>query len=166
MRGIALVSLAGAALAATRARAAPRTCGDDCGHTGNASEERFSLDRLVLEPLPWPGRPDRPIDDTNLGKYQVEVRELATHRVVYSRGFASVYGEWETTAEAKAANRTFSESVRFPAPAAPVQVALRKRAADGSFREVWSIVVDPKDRTVDDARPPSPGPVIELLRSG
>jgi len=28
---------------------------------------------------------------------------------VYSRGFASVYGEWETTAEAKDMNRTFSE---------------------------------------------------------
>ena len=153
-------------LAALALAAPPRTFRVDYFHTGNATEERFGLDRLVLEPLAWPGRPDRPIDDTNLGKYQVEVRDLATHRVVYSRGFASVYGEWETTAEAKSLNRTFSESVRFPARSAPAQVTIRKRAADGSFREAWSLVVDPKDRSIDDSRPPSPGPVIELLRSG
>jgi hypothetical protein len=41
----------------------------DYYHTGNAKEERFSLDRVVLEPLPWPGNPARPIDTTNRGKY-------------------------------------------------------------------------------------------------
>jgi hypothetical protein len=35
----------------------------DYYHTGNAKEERFSLDRVVLEPLPWPGNPAKPIDD-------------------------------------------------------------------------------------------------------
>jgi hypothetical protein len=153
------------ALAAAPA-APPRTFRVDYFHTGNATEERFALDRLVLEPLPFPGRPDRAVDDTNLGKYAFEVRDLATHGVLYSRGFASIYGEWETTAEARRAHRTFSESLRFPAPAAPVQVVVKKRAADGTFREAWSLVVDPKDRTVDDARPPSPGPVVEIQRNG
>ena len=77
--------------------AAPRTMRVDYFHTGNATEERFSLDRIVLEPLPWPGNPKRPVDDTNLGKYLFEVIDRASNRVLYSRGFASVYGEWETT---------------------------------------------------------------------
>ncbi len=160
----ALALALGLALAAPPA--APRTFRVDYFHTGNATEERFALDRLVLEPLAFPGRPDRPLDDTNLGKFLFEVRDLATQRLLYSRGFASIYGEWETTAEAKKESRTFSESLRFPAPAAPVQVVVKRRAADATFREVWSLVVDPRDRTVDDARPPSPGPVVELLRSG
>ncbi len=160
----ALALALGLALAAPPA--APRTFRVDYFHTGNATEERFALDRLVLEPLPFPGRPDRALDDTNLGKFLFEVRDVATQRLLYSRGFASIYGEWETTAEAKKESRTFSESLRFPAPPAPVQVVVKRRAADATFREVWSLVVDPKDRTVDDARPPSPGPVVELLRSG
>ena len=41
----------------------------DYYHTGGSKEERFSLDRIVIEPLPWPGHPRRVIDDTNLGKY-------------------------------------------------------------------------------------------------
>jgi hypothetical protein len=144
----------------------PRTMRVDYIHLGDASGERFGLDRVVLEPLPWPGNPDRPLDDTGFGKYQVEVRDLATSRLLYSRGFASVYGEWETTEEARRLSRAFQESVRFPAPEAPVQVALRKRDPAGGFREVWSFRLDPRDRAISSAQPPSPGPVLELARSG
>ena len=40
----------------------------------------------------------------------------------FSRGFSSIYGEWETTAEAKSINRTFSESLRFPLVDKPVRL--------------------------------------------
>ena len=55
------------ALAAAPARAAdaPHTMRLDYFHTGTATEERFSPDRVVIEPLPWPGNPDRPIDGTD-----------------------------------------------------------------------------------------------------
>ena len=158
--------LAPALAAALVLAAPPRTLRVDYFHTGSASEERFALDRLVLEPLPFPGRPDRPIDETNLGKYLFEVRDRATNRLLYSRGFSSIYGEWETTAEARRVHRTFSESLRFPAPTASAQVVVKRRGEDGAFREVWSLVVDPAGPLVDDAPPPSPGPVITFQRSG
>lgn len=156
-----------ALLVATSAAAAtPRTFRVDYFHTGNAAEERFSLDRLVLEPLPWPGNPSRPIDETNLGKYLFEVRDLASNRLLYSRGFASIYGEWETTPEAKDSNRTFHESLRFPAPEKPVQVLLKKRDAQNVFHERWSLTVDPKDMFVDPSSPPSPGPLLPIVKNG
>src|SRR5215510_995264 len=79
----------------------------DFYHTGNAKEERFSLDRVVVEPLPWPGNPSRPIDGTNRGKYFFEVIDSVSQTVLFSRGFSSIYGEWETTAEAQKIDRTF-----------------------------------------------------------
>jgi hypothetical protein len=144
----------------------PRTMRVDYFHTGNASDEVYSLDRIVLEPLPWPGNPHRPLDDTNLGKYFFEVVDRASNRVLYSRGFASVYGEWETTDEAKTLRRTFSESLRFPAPERPVQIVVKKRDPQNAFREVWSFLLDPKDPTIDTARPESPGPLLEIQKSG
>jgi hypothetical protein len=145
---------------------APRTMRVDYYHTGSATSELFSLDRVVVEPLAWPGNPQKPIDETNLGKYLFEVRERGTNRLLYSRGFASIYGEWETTDEAKAMNRTFHESLRFPTPAAPVQIVLKKRDAANAFREVWSLVVDPKDMFVERAIPPAPAPLIEIEKNG
>ena len=110
----------------------------DYYHTGNAKEERFSVDRVVLEPLPWPGNPSRPLDTTNRGKYFFEVVDGASGAVLYSRGFSSIYGEWETTAEAKEVDRTFSESLRFPAPDKPVRIVVKKRDARNVFRDVWT----------------------------
>jgi hypothetical protein len=153
-------------VATSASAAAPRTFRVDYFHTGNATEERFSLDRIVIEPLPWPGNPSRPIDETNLGKYLFEVRDHATNRLLYSRGFASIYGEWETTAEAKEVHRTFHESLRFPTPDKPAQVILKKRDARNAFREIWSLVVDPKDMFVDPSAPPSPGTLLPLLKNG
>ena len=124
----------------------------DYFHTGNAAEEVFSLDRVVLEPLPWPGNPRRPIDDTNLGKYFFEVIDRTTNRVLYSRGFASVYGEWETTGEAKEPRRTFSESLRFPAPDGPVQIVLKKR--DAAERLPRDLVARASTRRTCSSTPP------------
>src|SRR5215218_9397816 len=124
-------------LPAAGARQATRTMRLDFYHTGTAAEEVFSLDRAVVEPLAWPGNPRRAVDDSNLGKYLFEVKDTKTGRVLHSRGFASIYGEWETTDEAKTLRRTFHESLRFPAPEAPVQVVLKKRDKQNRFREVW-----------------------------
>ncbi|HWZ85962.1 MAG TPA: IgA Peptidase M64 [Thermoanaerobaculia bacterium] len=152
--------------AASARAAAPRTLRLDYFHTGNATEEVFSLDRVVLEPLPWPGNPRRSLDDTNLGKYFFEVIDRRSNRVLYSRGFASIFGEWETTGEAKAGRRTFSESLRFPAPDGPVQIVLKKRDASNAFREVWTTALDPKDMFIDTAPPPSPGALLEIQKMG
>jgi hypothetical protein len=164
----ARAAIVGCALlfAALPAAAAPRSMRLDYYHSGDATREIFSLDRVLLEPLEWPGHPRRGLDDTNLGKYLFEVVDRATNRVLYSRGFASIYGEWETTGEAREMARTFHESLRFPAPDAAVRVVLKKRDARNDFREVWSVVVDPKDMFVDTSAVPAPGPLLELERNG
>lgn len=164
--------LVGCALAGTSAlgaATAPQTLRVDYFHTGNAREERFALERVVVEPLPWPGDLTQTIDDTNLGKYRFEVIDRETRRVLYSRGFSSIYGEWETTGEAAEIDRTFSESLRFPRPplaGGPVQIVVQKRDKANDFREVWSLVVDPADMLVDSSRPPSAGELLALQRSG
>ncbi len=146
--------------------APPPTLRVDYHHSGTAASELFALDRVVKEPLPWPGHPSQAIDESNLGKYLFEVRDRATNRMLYSRGFASVYGEWESTEEARRGARTFEESLRFPAPEAPVQVLLKKRDAQNAFREIWSFLLDPNDPSVQVAAPSRPSPLIELQRSG
>ena len=77
--------------------AAPATFRLDYFHTGDAREERFSLDRVVVEPLPWPGNPSAPVDETNLGKYLFELRDRDTNRLLYSRGFSTVFGLYRRT---------------------------------------------------------------------
>jgi IgA Peptidase M64/Peptidase M64 N-terminus len=153
--------------AAAVATGAPATLRVDYYHTGNDKTEIFSLDRIVVEPLPWAGNPAKTMDAMNLGKYFFEVLDAASGRSIYSRGFSSIYGEWETTAEAKTLNRTFSESLRFPLPEVPVRVVVKKRDARNVFRDLWTVAIDPSDKFVERGiRPRDAGAVIALHESG
>ncbi len=153
------------AAAANAATPVPRTMRVDYVHAGTASEEVFALDGVVLEG-DWPGKLDRNLDDTNLGKYFFEVIDRKTNRVLYSRGFASIYGEWESTPEAKEIRRSFHESVRFPAPDSAIQLILKKRDAHNAFREVWSVVIDPKSQEIDRASPSATVKVWAVMKNG
>src|SRR5438132_5687045 len=147
--------------------AASQTMRVDYYHTGNAAEEHFSLDRVIVEPLPWPGNPAKPIDTTDRGKYFFEVVDAATGRTVFSRGFSSIYGEWETTAEANAAMRTFSESLRFPLVDRRARVVVKKRDRRNAFRDIWTLAVDPADKFIDrSGTTAAAGPLIKLHESG
>src|SRR6185295_12755896 len=146
------------------AHAATPTMRVDYYHTGDASQEVFSLDRVVIEPLTWPGDPKQAIDSSNLGKYLFEVRDVKTKELLYSRGFFSIYGEWETTDEAKTVKRTFQESLRFPAPAAPVSIVLKKRDPKNAFIDIWTTTIDPADQFVDRSKPVAPAPLITIQK--
>jgi hypothetical protein len=142
-----------------------RTMRVDYFHTGGLGQEVVALDRVVADG-PWPGSRTRLVDQTNLGKYLFEVVDRETNTVIYSRGFASLYGEWETTPEVRSQHRTFHESLRFPWPKAPVQVVLKKRQRDNSFRELWSTVVDPASRFVNPEDGPPAGRLSWILDNG
>ena len=105
------------------------------GPRGPASREIMALNRVVNDG-PWGREPTQLVDTTNLGKYLFEVRDKASNSILYSRGFASIYGEWETTAEVRTAHRSFHESLRFPWPKQPVRVTLQKRQPDNRFASI------------------------------
>ncbi|HYO78500.1 MAG TPA: M64 family metallopeptidase, partial [Thermoanaerobaculia bacterium] len=128
-------------------------------------DEVLALDRIVSDG-PWPGSRTRLIDPTNLGKYYFEVIDRETNQPLFSRGFASVYGEWETTPESKERPATFHESLRFPWPKKPVQVRLHKRDAENAFQQIWSTVIDPNSRFVNPAEAKAAGRVWSYLDNG
>ena len=52
-----ILALSALFLFVSSAVAAAPTMRVDYYHTGDASQEVFSVDRVVIEPLPWPGDP-------------------------------------------------------------------------------------------------------------
>jgi hypothetical protein len=139
----------------------------DLYHTGTKGEERFTLDRALQEG-PWPGHRINLVDTLNLGEYLLSVTDRATNTLLYSRGFSSLFNEWQTTDEALAGiYRTFSESVRFPSPRRAVRVALSRRDRRMEFHEVFSCVIDPADPTqVMKERPAPRFPVAPVIENG
>lgn len=147
-----------------------RTMRVDYYQTGGLGQQIVSLDRVVSDG-PWPGSRTQLIDGTGLGVYRFEVRDAATNALLFSRGFASTFGEWLTTAEAGRVHRTFHESLRFPWPRRPVTVLLQRRGEPqgtrtGEFETVWTTTVDPESRFVNRADLEPAGRVITFQEHG
>jgi hypothetical protein len=142
-----------------------RTMRLDYFHTGGRGTEIVSLDRVVADGA-WAGSRTRLVDGTNLGKYRFKVIHPETGEVLYSRGFASIYGEWETTPEARTTHRTFHESLRFPWPKHPVRIVLERRDAQNAWQELWTAAVDPASVDVNPADRPPVGRVWTLFENG
>jgi hypothetical protein len=115
----------------------------DYYHTGDSRLEIFSLDKVVVEPLSWPGSKSQVLDDLNRGKYRFVVKDKASQKVLFTRSYSSIYGEWETTGEAKKIKRTFHESLRFPMPDEEVIIEIEKRDTKHQFHNVWTTEIDP-----------------------
>lgn len=130
------------------ARFTGRTLRFDYHHCGDATHEQVAQDGFRLEG-DWAGSRTQLVDELGYGKYRFVVRDAADAALLWSQGFCSVYGEWETTGEAKRQWRAFHESQRFPEPKAPVTLHLEKRADDLSWRELWRGDCDPASRFVD-----------------
>jgi hypothetical protein len=153
-------------LASTASLAAPTTMRVDYFHSGNDNTEMFSLDQVVIEPLPWSGNMAQPYDKTRRGKYLFEIVDPDSGDVAWSRSFSSIYGEWETTGEARRINRTYHESVRFPAQDSVFELVIRKRGPANDFEEVWRIELDPADVLVHRESARFAGEVVAIHESG
>ncbi len=142
-----------------------RTMRVDLFHTGGPKGETVAFGRAV-DDGPWAGSRTRLLDETNLGSNSFEVRDAKTNRVVFSRGYSSIFSEWEQTEEAKRAARTFPESLRFPWPREKVRIVLERRDKENAFHEVFSRVLDPEGPESNPAPLSPQGKVWTVFENG
>lgn len=118
----------------------------DVFHSGTAVEEHFATDRIVSDGI-WSGSKKILIDEQKSGLYYLEVIDKESSLLIYSRGFASIFGEWQSIPEASEKWGTFSESLRFPWPVKPVTIIIQKRDSVNNFKTIWVTDIDPEPST-------------------
>ncbi|KAF0153338.1 MAG: IgA Peptidase M64 superfamily [Ignavibacteria bacterium] len=116
----------------------------DFFHTGDKNSETISFDKLVEEGI-WSGSKKNLIDALQYGHYMFKVFNQADKTEIYSRGFSTLYQEWQTTEESKNTIRTMQGSVRFPFPKSKVVVQLYRRDLKNIFQQIFEIEVDPSN---------------------
>jgi hypothetical protein len=136
----------------------------DYFHSGNNEEDFYTFDVLIEEPF-WGGSKTQLIDNFEYGKYYLKVFSLQNDSLIYSRGYATLFGEWQTTLEAKEIWRTFSETVVFPYPKDSVRVELYSRNWDGQFEKKFEYLVNPNDPFIRKERQLK-YPAFEAKKSG
>ncbi len=112
---------------------------------GDAKEESVTIDHLYQEPI-WPENPKHLLDPFNNGGYQVKVYDVASNRLIYSRGFSCMFAEYRTTTPAiEGVKRVFERPVRVPFPKRPIMLVLESRDKKNIPHPIFSQTIDPND---------------------
>jgi hypothetical protein len=94
-----------------------------------------------------------PSDAVVSGNFKYELFDASSGKLIYSRGFSTLFQEWQTTAEAKTTERSFYEVATMPFPRSKCRFVLSKRERDGSFSGIYDKEVDPEDYFIVNEKP-------------
>lgn len=141
-----------------------RTLRVDLTHRGTAQTESYRVVGLVKEGT-WAGSRNKLLDPFPYGAHRFEIRDIATGALLYTRGYASLFSEWQTTREAKKITKGFSESLRLPLPRAPFELRIHSRTPKGKLRQVFRRRLDPRQspRMKVRSHKPLPGIATKVL---
>ncbi len=138
----------------------------DYYHTGDASSEVITLDRVYRQGI-WAGSRVHLLDTFDNGRYYVEIQDPETREVLFSRGFDSYFGEYRTTeAAAGGRKRTFHESALVPFPREPVLFVLKARDERNVLHVIHEERIDPNAYTVVQGAPPGEVEVVDVVVNG
>lgn len=117
----------------------------DLYQCGDARELVTTLQNLTEEPS-WPENPKSLLSPFPYGKFMVKVRDSSTDRLIYSKGFDSLFAEYATTKPALMGNkRVFQTTARIPLPKAAVKLTIERRNGDNSLSTVLTEQLLPSD---------------------
>jgi len=117
---------------------------------GTADQQGLHLQAMKKEE-PWAGPRQKLISPFGYGNYRVMVRDSMSQELLYSRGFSTLFEEWQTTAEASQTSRAFSHTIRIPFPRHKVLVQIKKRGED---KVLWEKMIMPKNYFIREEKPP------------
>ena len=121
----------------------------DFALSGNLKSQSAAIQQLREEPV-WGGPVKNLIDKFNYGGYYINVYDKATDKLIYSRGFNTLFEEWRSTEQAKTETQSWTNSASIPFPKEPVYVEITARdKADMLFHPRVLQQVDPKSIFID-----------------
>lgn len=135
----------------------------DYYHCGNSVTEKYFFDELIQEPF-WAGSETNLIDATGYGTHLLEVRTVGSNELIYSKGYCTLFDEWQTTSEARTTDCCYPESVVMPFPREKVAVSILTRDKKGEWEKRFEYQVDPKSYFIKKEREKLP--VFDIVRSG
>ena len=114
--------------------------------SGNNTETNASIFELKKESY-WGGSP-KTKDAFEYGEFRIVVKDSLKKSILYSRGFCSLFEEWQTTDEALNIDKAFQQSILIPFPNQKVNVSIERRTRDGVFYSILETNIEPDDYSI------------------
>ncbi len=111
---------------------------------GDADNVTVYPQQIKQEPY-WSGSRKNLISPFNYGTYRFRLFDTETNTLIFSKGFSTLFQEWQTTAEAKQTHKTFYQAAIFPFPKKKVRLKIDARQWEGNFKTIFTTEIDPEN---------------------
>lgn len=95
--------------------------------TGNNQNSIYGIRQFVEDPI-WSGSITQLTDTYDFGVHQLRVVDKENGQIIFSKGFSSLFHEWQTTESAKQDHQSFLFSMVIPYPKSAVMIELYDRS--------------------------------------
>ncbi|MBR1770292.1 MAG: hypothetical protein IJ748_07545, partial [Bacteroidales bacterium] len=107
----------------------------DYYHSGRFKVDYFTIESYEKLPF-YAGSHTYLIDNTNNGAYKVALFDRKTHKMIFSKGFSSLFNEWQSSKEAETMCGNYEETVIVPYPKNEVDIVFFSRDSINNWQEV------------------------------
>ncbi|MDR2680940.1 MAG: IgA Peptidase M64 [Tannerella sp.] len=119
---------------------------------GNAVEQSAALMQLREEPV-WGGPRENLTDPFEYGGYLLKACDKASGKLIYSRGFNTLFEEWRTTEQARTETQAWVNSIVMPFPHRPVTaVILAHNRSTNNKDTLMKLDIDPSSIFIERSR--------------
>lgn len=110
---------------------------------GDADTQYAFLSEIHKE-SEWVGSPNSLIDKFGYGQYFLEA--FSDGKLIYSKGFSTLFEEWRTTEQARTTPMAANQTVWMPFPKEKIHIVLYQRIrVTGKFEKFYECDIDPAD---------------------
>ena len=132
---------------------------------GGNKEQTIYLNEMKQEPN-WGGPHKNLVDPFNLGTYRYQAFDSLSGKLLFSRGFCTLFQEWKGTPEAEKVKKAFAQTAIMPFPKNTIRFVISERGFDdGLFYNRFEVFINPKDYFINREKP-HPYPYIKFRNSG
>ncbi|HSR17519.1 MAG TPA: peptidase M64 N-terminal domain-containing protein, partial [Ignavibacteriaceae bacterium] len=115
----------------------------DYFHTGDFKTELITIDKIYQYDV-YPGNRRNLIDNFNNGKYYIKIHDHPSGQLIFSKGFDSYFGEYQTSRDAgKGIKKTYHETAIIPYPKNMILLSIEKRDDKNLLAEIFKSEIDP-----------------------
>lgn len=111
---------------------------------GSKQNDTITLVDFVKRSKIWAGSRTTLIDPFNNGEYQLKVQDSATNKIIYTKGYNTLFREYCDTPEGAKKEAKFEEVVWMPYPLNTVKITLQKRDKKQKLVDQCSWIFNPK----------------------
>lgn len=116
----------------------------DYFHIGDAKTEMITIDKVFSYGI-WAGSLNHLVDNLNNGKYYVKIYDATTGKLIYSKGFDTLFGEYASSDDGvNGIVKSFHETAILPFPKNKIIFALEKRNEKNLLDEFFRTEIDPQ----------------------